>query len=132
LGRPPLNEKEEKAKMLIATDYARKISLDMRLIDPLSYGDDKDNKATHCADMIAEYYNKYAGHKGTQFVFSDLGTYKPDQWNPYSEIKRKLVEDSRHPRRPDTFHSGSQDREKAQSHDRGDERGKDTCPLRLY
>ena len=43
--------------------------------------------------MIAEYYNKYAGHKGTQFVFSDLGTYKPDQWNPYSEIKRKLVED---------------------------------------
>lgn len=79
--------------MLIATDYARKMSLDMRLIDPLSYGDDKDNKATHCADMIAEYYNKYAGHKGTQFVFSDLGTYKPDQWNPYSEIKRKLVED---------------------------------------
>ena len=39
---------------------------------------------------------------------------------------------SRHPRRPDTFHSGSQDREKAQSHDRGDERGKDTCPLRFY
>ena len=93
LGRPPLNEREEKAKMLIATDYARKMSLDMRLIDPLSYGDDKDNKATHCADMIAKYYNKYAGHKGTQFVFSDLGTYKPDQWNPYSEIKRKLVED---------------------------------------
>lgn len=93
LGRPPLSKKEEKAKMLIATDYARKMSLDMRLIDPLSYGDDKDNKATHCADMIAKYYNKYAEHKGTQFVFSDLGTYKPDQWNPYSEIKRKLVED---------------------------------------
>ena len=93
LGRPPLNRKEEKAKMLIATDYARKMSLDMRLVDPLSYGDDKDNKATHCADRIAEYYNKYAEHKGTQFVFSDLGTYKPDQWNPYSEIKRKLVED---------------------------------------
>ena len=93
LGRPPLTEKEEKAKMLIATDYARKMSLDMRLIDPLSYGDDAGNKATHCADMIASYYNRYAGHKGTQFVFSDLGTYKPDQWNPYSEIKRKLVED---------------------------------------
>ena len=51
------------------------------------------NKTTHCADMIAQYYNRYAGHKDTQFVFSDLGTYKPDQWNPYSEIKRKLVED---------------------------------------
>ena len=93
LGRPPLTEKEEKAKMLIATDYARKMSLDMRLIDPLKYDDDRDNKATHCADMIAQYYNRYAEHKGTQFVFSDLGTYKPDQWNPYSEIKRKLVED---------------------------------------
>lgn len=93
LGRPPLTEKEEKAKMLIATDYARKMSLDMRLIDPLKYDDDHDNKATHCADMIAQYYNRYAEHKGTQFVFSDLGTYKPDQWNPYSEIKRKLVED---------------------------------------
>ena len=93
LGRPPLTEKEEKAKMLIATDYARKMSLDMRLIDPLKYDDGRDNKATHCADMIAQYYNRYAEHKGTQFVFSDLGTYKPDQWNPYSEIKRKLVED---------------------------------------
>ena len=26
-------------------------------------------------------------------VFSDLGTYKPGQWNTYSEIKRKLVDD---------------------------------------
>ena len=69
------------------------MSLDMRLIDPLKYDDDRDNKATHCADMIAQYYNRYAEHKGTQFVFSDLGTYKPDQWNPYSEIKRRLVED---------------------------------------
>ena len=32
--------------------------------------------------------------KGTQFVFSDLGTYKPGgDFNVYSEIKRKLVED---------------------------------------
>jgi hypothetical protein len=30
LGRPPLSQREEKAKMLIATDYARKMSLDMR------------------------------------------------------------------------------------------------------
>ena len=28
-----------------------------------------------------------------QFVFSDLGTYKPNEWNVYSEIKRKLEED---------------------------------------
>ena len=92
LGRAPLSDTEEKAKMLIATDYARKMALDLRLVDP-SYGDDPNNKASHCAKMIAEYYRKYDAQKGTQFVFSDLGTYKPGEWNVYSEIKRKLIED---------------------------------------
>ena len=76
LGRAPLSETEEKAKMLIATDYARKMALDMRMIDP-SYEDDPNNKASHCAKMIAEYYRKYDVHKGTQFVFSDLGLSSP-------------------------------------------------------
>ena len=92
LGRGPLSETEEKAKMLIATDYARKMALDMRMIDP-SYEDDPNNKASHCAKMIADYYRKYDAQRGTQFVFSDLGTYKPGEWNVYSEIKRKLIED---------------------------------------
>ncbi len=35
LGRAPLSDTEEKAKMLIATDYARKMALDLRLVDPL-------------------------------------------------------------------------------------------------
>ena len=93
LGRPPLSETEEKAKMLIATDYARKMALDMRMIDP-HYEDHPDNKASHCARIISEYYQKYDAQKGTQFVFSDLGTYQPGEgWNVYSEIKRKLTED---------------------------------------
>ena len=92
LGRAPLSETEEKAKMLIATDYARKMALDMRMIDP-NAEDDPNNKASHCARMIAEYYHRYDDQKGTQFVFSDLGTYKPGEWNVYSEIKRKLIED---------------------------------------
>ncbi|MCE9166602.1 N-6 DNA methylase [Bacteroides ovatus] len=93
LGREPLSETEEKAKMLIATDYARKMALDMRMIDP-AYEDHPDNKASHCAKTIAEYYHRYDAQKGTQFVFSDLGTYQPGEgWNVYSEIKRKLVED---------------------------------------
>ena len=94
LGRLPLSETEEKAKMLIATDYARKMALDMRMIDENKYEDHPDNKASHCAKVIAEYYNKYDAQKGTQFVFSDLGTYQPGNgWNVYSEIKRKLTED---------------------------------------
>ena len=92
LGRGKLSETEEKAKMLIATDYARKMALDMRMIDP-EYEDHPDNKASHCAKMIAEYYHRYDAQKGTQFVFSDLGTYQPGGWNVYTEIKRKLVED---------------------------------------
>lgn len=94
LGRPPLSETEEKAKMLIATDYARKMALDMRMINPTLYEDDPGNKASACAMKIAEYYKKFDEQKGTQFVFSDLGTYQPgDSWNVYSEIKRKLIED---------------------------------------
>ena len=91
LGRPPLSQSEEKAKMLIATDYARKMSLDMRMVSGI-YEDHPDSKASHCAATIAKYYNQYNAQKGTQFVFSDLGTYKPKEWNVYSEIKRKLVE----------------------------------------
>ena len=92
LGRAPLSETEEKAKMLIATDYARKMALDMRMIEP-DYEDHPDDKASHCAKMIAEYYHKFDEQKGTQFVFSDLGTFQPGQWSVYSEIKRKLIED---------------------------------------
>lgn len=92
LGRAPLSPSEEKAKMLIATDYARKMSLDMRMVSG-TYDDHPDNKASHCTLNISKYYNQYNAQKGTQFVFSDLGTYKPGEWNVYSEIKRKLVED---------------------------------------
>jgi len=92
LGREPLSRTEEKAKMLIATDYARKMSLDMRMISG-HYEDHPDSKASHCAANLSKYYHKFNAQKGTQFVFSDLGTYKPGQWNIYSEIKRKLVEE---------------------------------------
>ncbi|WP_119790815.1 N-6 DNA methylase [Flavobacterium anhuiense] len=92
LGRAPLSQSEEKAKMLIATDYARKMSLDLRMVSS-KYDDHPDNKASHCAANLAKYYSRFKAQKGTQFVFSDLGTYKPDAWNVYSEIKRKLVQD---------------------------------------
>ncbi len=76
------------------TDYARKMSLDLRMIDENGYSDHIDNKASHCAKMLNDYYQKFDAQKGTQFVFSDLGTYKSGgDFNVYSEIKRKLVED---------------------------------------
>ncbi len=80
----------EKAKMLIATDIARKMALDMRLLGE-KFSDDRENKASRCAQVIYENYIRTAVNKGTQFVFSDLSTYKPHEWNIYQDIKDKLV-----------------------------------------
>ena len=118
--------------MLIATDYARKMALDMRLIDSSLYEDHPDNKASRCAKMIAEYYHKYDAQKGTQFVFSDLGTYQPgDGWNVYSEIKRKLT-GLRHPGKRGALHSGVQDRQGTQGGDRRHERRNGARAVRFH
>ena len=86
-------QQQEMAKMLYATDLARKMSLDMRLIDP-AYGDHPRSKASMCAKMVAQYYHKFEDVKGTQMIFSDLSTWQNDgKFNIYEEIKRKLVED---------------------------------------
>lgn len=80
----------DKAKMLIATNVARKMALDMRLLGE-KFCDDAGNKASICARTIYDYYVRSAANKGTQFVFSDLSTYKPNEWNIYTDIKEKLV-----------------------------------------
>ena len=80
----------DKAKMLIATNVARKMALDMRLLGE-KFSDDAGNKASICARTIYDYYVRSAANKGTQFVFSDLSTYKPNEWNIYTDIKEKLA-----------------------------------------
>jgi len=80
----------DKAKMLVATNVARKMPLDMRLLGD-KFSDDADNKASICARTIYDYYVQSNANRGTQFVFSDLGTYKPGEWNVYTDIKEKLV-----------------------------------------
>ena len=86
-------DKQQKAKMLYATDLARKMSLDMRMIDK-GYGDHPRSKASKCAQLVKRYYDQYDAVKGTQLVFSDLSTWQNStDWSVYSEIKRKLVDD---------------------------------------
>jgi N12 class adenine-specific DNA methylase len=87
----PAPENLDAAKMLIATDIARKMALDMRMLDSECFEDDPNNKAWQCAAQIYDYYTRFDEQKGTQFVFSDLGTYKADKWNIYQDIKDKLV-----------------------------------------
>ena len=45
------------------TDYARKMSLDLRMISEDKYSDHIDNKASHCAKMLNDYYQKYNEQK---------------------------------------------------------------------
>lgn len=92
IGMDYVTDAQQKAKMLYATDLARKMSLDMRMIDP-SYPDHPRSKSSMCAKLVKQYYDKYDSVKGTQLIFSDLSTYqgKNKGWNVYEDIKQKLV-----------------------------------------
>lgn len=87
----PQPENLDKAKMLVATNIARKMALDMRLLGD-KFKDDVENKASICARTIHDYYMRSTENRGTQFVFGDLSTYKPNEWNIYSDIKDKLIQ----------------------------------------
>ena len=91
IGRPPLSDDEDKGRMLIATNYAKKMAVDMRLIDPNRYDDHPGNKISVCAKKVSEIYQESEAHRGTQIIFSDIGTPKPAEFNLYDALKEKLV-----------------------------------------
>lgn len=93
IGRPPLTDDEDKGRMLIATNYAKKMAADMRLIDPVRYEDHPDYKVNVCARKLTELYRDSQNQRGTQIVFCDIGTPKPDAFNIYDALKEKLVRD---------------------------------------
>lgn len=93
IGRAPLSREEDRGRMLIATNYAKKMASDLRLIDESRYSDHPDNKLNTCARKVAELYRETAEHKGTQIVFSDIGTPKPGAFNMYDALRDKLAGD---------------------------------------
>ncbi|WEK17904.1 MAG: helicase-related protein [Candidatus Pedobacter colombiensis] len=103
IGRPALSASEDKARMLIATNYAKKMSADMRLIDPVLYEDHPNHKVNVCARKVAEWYEKSHEQKGTQIIFSDIGTPKAGVFNLYDALKEKLVKDFNIPAHEITF-----------------------------
>ena len=103
IGRERLSEKEDKGRMLIATNYAKKMAADMRLIDERLYDDHPDNKVNVCARKVAGLYHHTHQHKGTQIVFSDIGTPKPDAFNIYDALKEKLTRDFKIPSHEITY-----------------------------
>jgi N12 class adenine-specific DNA methylase len=102
IGRKPLTKEEDNARMLIATNYAKKMSADMRLINE-DYEDHPGNKVNVCARKVAELYFESHVHRGTQIIFSDIGTPKPEAFNIYAALKLKLVGDFAIPAHEITF-----------------------------
>lgn len=92
INRPPLTEEEDRAKMLIATNYAKKMAVDMRMINE-GYSDHPNNKINTCARNIGEIYWETNAYKGTQLVFCDVGTPGTVGFNVYQALKEKLVRD---------------------------------------
>lgn len=103
IGRRPLTDEEDKGRMLIATNYAKKMAADMRLINPHYYTDHPNNKVNVCARKVAEIYHSSSDHKGTQIIFCDIGTPKPDEFNIYDALKDKLRADFAVPSHHITF-----------------------------
>jgi N12 class adenine-specific DNA methylase len=91
IGRGRLSPEEDRGRMLIATNYAKKMAVDMRLIDSHCYDDDPGNKLSACASKVAAIYQHSMAHRGTQIIFSDLGTPKKDAFNLYDALKEKLI-----------------------------------------
>jgi N12 class adenine-specific DNA methylase len=103
IGRPRLTDEEDKGRMLIATNYAKKMAADMRLIDSRKYSDHPNNKVNVCARKVAEIYEQSKEQKGTQIIFCDIGTPKANEFNVYDAVKEKLVKDFKIPLHHITF-----------------------------
>ncbi|MEO6685505.1 MAG: DNA methylase, partial [Dyadobacter sp.] len=93
IGRGRLSAQEDKGRMLIATNYAKKMAADMRLVNEHRFGDHPENKVNVCAGKVAQIYHHSNLYKGTQIIFSDIGTPKPDAFNLYDALKAKLTKD---------------------------------------
>jgi N12 class adenine-specific DNA methylase len=112
IGRLPLTDEEDKGRMLIATNYAKKMAVDMRLIDSFTYADHPNNKVNICARKVAELYQSSNEQNGTQIIFSDIGTPKVNAFNIYDAVKDKLVRDFSIPTHHITFIHDWTDRQK--------------------
>lgn len=93
IGRGKLSEEEDKGRMLIATNYAKKMAADMRLINEHIYEDHPNHKVNVCASKVSDIYRNTSEDRGTQIVFSDIGTPKADSFNLYDALKQKLMND---------------------------------------
>lgn len=83
----------EEDNMLKITNEARKLTLDMRLFNDENYTSKDSEKLKQLADNVYRIYKRTANVKGTQIIFSDLGTptNSTNGFDVYHEIKRLLI-----------------------------------------
>lgn len=83
----------EEDNMLKITNEARKLTLDMRLFSNDEYTSKDSKKLQQLADNVYRIYKRTTNVKGTQIIFSDLGTptSSSNGFDVYHEIKRLLV-----------------------------------------
>ena len=79
--------------MLKITGEARKLAIDMRLIDP-AYTLSDNQKILQVVDNVERIYREGAGDKANQMIFSDIGTprNKEEGFDVYNELKDLLVD----------------------------------------
>lgn len=70
--------KDSKDNHLVIFNDAAKMSIDMRLISD-RYKDEKDSKINTVVNSAFDKYKEFDNVKGTQLIFSDLGTPKNDK-----------------------------------------------------
>lgn len=92
IGYEATGDNIEKAKMLIATNLATQISLDMRLLDPELYGQADGSKINHLCHNVVREYKRSDEDLGTQFIFLDRSTPTKEGFNMYDGIKKTLIE----------------------------------------
>ena len=90
-GDKKYSDEQKTALSLIALHHMRNASIDTRLLNP--NGDDhEETKLWTVAREVYKTYTESNHFKGTQAIFSDLGTPK-DSFNVYDELKRILTEE---------------------------------------
>lgn len=79
--------------MLKITGEARKLAIDMRLIDP-AYTLSDNQKILQVVDNVERIYREGQDDKATQMIFSDIGTPKSKEegFDVYNELKDLLVD----------------------------------------
>ncbi|HEU5290331.1 MAG TPA: helicase-related protein, partial [Cyclobacteriaceae bacterium] len=81
LGLKPWDEKQKKSVMVNATTVSSKNAIDPRLINPHE-PEEPGGKLDVAADTIYNHWEESTPYKGTQLVFSDIGTPKGKETVP--------------------------------------------------